>query len=116
MVCLNIIPFAFPSFFTVGRKQEDAKKKIRMDSIKSMKRSFSEGTCIDYSEVFEEGEETFNKFTSEDKSLNSIVMLAKQEIEIKNQVGKTNQQRQRKESKSSYVEMNPEDTFSGTDA
>ena len=113
---MPIISFAYPTFFTVGRKQEDARNKMRKNPIRSMRRSFSEGKCLDYSEVFEEGEETFNKFTSENKSLNIIFRLAKQEMETKNQVGKTNQQRQRKESQSSYVEMNPEDMFSGTDA
>jgi len=112
---LPIIPFAYPTFFTVGRKQEDARKKMRKNPIRSMKRSFSEGKCLDYSKLFEEDEEPFNKFTNEDKSLDSIVRLAKKEIENRKQGDKTNQQRPRKESQSSYVEMNPEDMLSGAD-
>ena len=84
---LPIIPFAYPTFFTAGKKQEDVKRQIRKNSLKSMKRSFSEGRCLDYSEGFEKYEETLNKkFSSEDKSLDSIVRMAKQEIESNTQV------------------------------
>ena len=83
---LPIIPFAYPSFFTMGRYQEDIKKRIRKNSQISMKRSFSEGRCIDYSEVFEEEDESIKKSVSEDKSLDSIVRMAKQEMQSANQV------------------------------
>ena len=53
---LPIIPFAYPTFFTAGRNQEDVKRKIRKNSIRSMKRSFSEGRCLEYSEAIEEEE------------------------------------------------------------
>ena len=82
---LPIIPFAYPSFFTMGRYQEDIKKRIRKNSQISMKRSFSEGRCID-SEVFEEEDESIKKCVSEDKSLDSIVRIAKQEMQSANQV------------------------------
>ena len=84
---LPIIPFAYPTFFTAGKKQEDVKRQIRKNSLKSMKRSFSEGRCLDYSKVFEEDDETLNKkFSSEDKSLDSIVRMAKQEMLSSKQV------------------------------
>ena len=60
--------------------QEDVKRRIRKNSIRSMKRSFSEGRCLEYSEAIEE-EENLKKFSSEDKSLDSIVKMAKQEME-----------------------------------
>ena len=51
---LPIIPFAYPSSFTMGRYQEDTINRMRKNSLTSLKRSFSEGRCIDYFEVFEE--------------------------------------------------------------
>eukprot|EP00091_Calanus_sinicus_P022641 TRINITY_DN7274_c0_g1_i1.p1 TRINITY_DN7274_c0_g1~~TRINITY_DN7274_c0_g1_i1.p1 ORF type:complete len:150 (-),score=29.26 TRINITY_DN7274_c0_g1_i1:237-656(-) len=95
-----------------GRSQEAVKRKIRKNSIRSMKRSFSEGRCLDYSEPIEV-EETLKKFSSEDKSLDSIVKIAKQEIEM-NKQDIANPTGCRKQSQSSYVEMNPE-MFEGED-
>eukprot|EP00092_Neocalanus_flemingeri_P007857 GFUD01008482.1.p1 GENE.GFUD01008482.1~~GFUD01008482.1.p1 ORF type:complete len:423 (-),score=109.98 GFUD01008482.1:42-1310(-) len=109
---LPIIPFAHPTFCTASKKQEDVKKRIRKNSLKSMKRSFSEGRCIDLSEVFQEDEETHNKkFGLEDKSLDSIVRMAKQEIESIKQ-DKSPETQSRKESHSSYVEMNAGEALS----
>ena len=104
---LPIIPFSYPTFFTVGRCQEDIKTRIRKNSLSSMKRSFSEGRCIDYPEVFEEEEENLKKSLSEDRSLDSIVRIAKKEILGDNE-DRTDCAQTRKESQSSYVEMNPE--------
>ena len=61
------------------------KRRIKKNSVKSMKRSFSVGRCLDYSEVIEE-EETLKKFSSVDKLLDSIVKIAKQEMEGNNLV------------------------------
>jgi len=111
---LPIIPFAYPTFVTVGKYQEDNKRRIRKNSQSSMKRSFSEGRCIDYPEVFEEEEEIIKKSMSEDRSLDSIVRLAKQEIQgVVND--RADQIQKRKESQSSYVEMNPEEMFTKDD-
>jgi len=110
---LPIIPFAHPTFATASKYQEEVKKRIRKNSLKkSMKRSFSEGRCLDFYEVLEEDDETrITKFNSEDKSLDSIVRMAKQEIERVKQ-GKPSQDRSRNQSQSSYVEMNPADDLS----
>ena len=77
---LPIIPFAYPTFFTVGRCQENIKTRMRKNSLKSMKRSFSEGRCIDYPDIGEEDEDILRKVNSEDKSLDSIVRIAQQQI------------------------------------
>ena len=76
---LPIIPFAYPTFFMAGKNQEDVKKGIRKNSLKRLKRSFSRGRSQDYDNVGEE--ENY-----EDKSLDSIVRMAKQELESFNQV------------------------------
>ena len=83
---LPIIPFAYPTFLTVGRCQEDIKTRMRKNSLKSMKRSFSEGRCIDYPDIGEEDEDILRKVNSEDKSLDSIVRIAQQEILDNHQV------------------------------
>ena len=126
---LPIIPFAYPNLFRARRNQEDVKRRIKKNSVKSMKRSFSVGRCLDYSEVIEE-EETLKKFSSEDKSLDSIVKIAKQEMEGNNLVFSfeiiiseldiilqdlVTHAACRKQSQSSYVEMDPEGMFEGED-
>ena len=83
---LPIIPFAYPTFFTVGRCQEDIKTRMRKNSLKSMKRSFSEGRFIDYPDIGEEDEDILRKVNSEDKSLDNIVRMAQQEILDNHQV------------------------------
>ena len=77
---LPIIPFAYPTFFTVGRCQENIMTKMRKNSLKSMKRSFSEGRCFDYPDIGEEDEDILRKVNSEDKSLDSIVRIAQQQM------------------------------------
>ena len=51
-----------------------------------MKRSFSEGRCFDYPDIGEEDEDILRKVNSEDKSLDSIVRMAQQEILDNHQV------------------------------
>ena len=51
-----------------------------------MKRSFSEGRCIDYPDIGEEDEDILRKVNSEDKSLDSIVRMAQQEMLNNHQV------------------------------
>ena len=76
---LPIIPFAYPTFFMAGKNQEDVQKGIRKNSLKRLKRSFSRGNSQDYDNVGEEE-------NCEDKSLDSIVRMAKEEMESYNQV------------------------------
>jgi len=104
---LPIIPFAYPTFFTASKNQEDVKRQIRKNSIKSMRKSFSRGKCLDYSEVTEEDDESCsNDLPSDDKSLETIVKIAQQEIEDSTQdIPPLILSRQA--SHSSYVEMNP---------
>ena len=63
---LPIIPFAFPTFFIASKNQEDVKNGIRKNSTERMKKSFTVG-------------EDFREDTVKDKSLDSIVKLAKLE-------------------------------------
>jgi len=136
---LPLIPFAYPTFFIVSKKQEDVKKGIRKNSVKRMERSFSEGRNIDsYEADFPE--------EKEDKSLQGIIKIAKEQISKDNCIDlstenefhgipkstvrqhKDNEEKQiprhtstsRKQSQSSYVEMNLENkepglAFSDTD-
>ena len=52
-----------------------------------MRKSFSGGKCLDYSEVTEEDDESFmNEHHTDDKSLETIVKRAQQEIQDSSQV------------------------------
>jgi len=105
---LPIIPFAYPTFFTVGRCQENIMTRMRKNSLKSMKRSFSEGRCFDYPDIGEEDEDILRKVNSEDKSLDSIVRIAQQQM-VNNLQGEDCNVEPVNESQSAYVEMSPED-------
>ena len=76
---LPIIPFAYPTFFMASKNPEDAPKGIRKNSLKGINRLFSRGRSQDYHNVGEED-------NYEDMSLESIVRMAKQEMESYSQV------------------------------
>lgn len=97
---MPLIPFAYPTFFMASKKQEDVKIGLRKNSLQRMRRSFSEGRALYNSNDLKEEK-------IEDKSLESIVQLAKEELKLADKMS-FNKRLSRKESQSSYVEMNPD--------
>ena len=73
---LPIIPFAYPTFAVVNKKLEDTKDMIRKNSAKDLKRAFNENRQKNQDSFPEEEEEP----SGEDKSLDSVLSLAKAEL------------------------------------
>ena len=80
---MPLIPFAYPTFFMASRKQEDVKIGLRKNSLQRMRRSFSEGRALYNSNELKEEK-------IEDKSLESIVQLAKEELKLADKVSLIN--------------------------
>jgi len=88
---LPIIPFAYPTFYTISKNQEAIKKRIRKNSLRNLNQINKTQLSTNSKFIFSE---------EDDRTLDSLVKIAKQELKAEE-----SKQQPRKDSDASYVEM-----------